>query len=84
MREERILLAVDTSLATLADVDHLDSTVTAVLAADKAVETEPKEVTRAQRLVQRLEVEFDRVLAAIRAGLDQRSPRDRPDRSRHT
>lgn len=70
VREERILAAVDAWLDTLTHSDHIDSTVAAILAADRSEETEPAEVVRARRRRERLEIELDRMLAAIRAGMD--------------
>jgi DNA invertase Pin-like site-specific DNA recombinase len=71
VREERILVALDTWLATLTDVANLDATVAAIVQADTASHRrEPAVVTRARRDVHRLTTELDRLLAAIRAGLD--------------
>ncbi|HVM13022.1 MAG TPA: recombinase family protein [Egibacteraceae bacterium] len=70
VREERILAAVDGWLNTLTDPDHIDATVAAILAADRSAEAEPNEVVRARRRRQRLALELDRMLAAIRAGMD--------------
>src|SRR5207245_6016080 len=70
VREERIVAAVDVWLDTLTDGEHLDATVDAILAADRAASPEPAEVTRARRQQERLRVELDRILAAIRAGMD--------------
>ena len=61
---------VDRWLATLTDAGHLDATVAAIVAADADGEPEPAEVTRARRQQQQLRLELDRVLAAIRAGMD--------------
>lgn len=54
----------------LTDADHRESTVDAVLAADTAHTPEPPEVQAARRALREPPVEFDRVLAAIRAGMD--------------
>lgn len=70
VREERILAAVDHWLTTLTDSDHLDATVAAIVGADQQASTEPAEVSRARRHKQRLRIELDRMLAAIRAGMD--------------
>lgn len=70
VREERILAAVDSWLDTLTDRDHIEATVTAIVAADRSAEAEPAEVAGARRQSQRLEVELERMLAAIRAGMD--------------
>ena len=70
MREERIIAVVDDWLATLTDADHLDATVEAVLRADQEAGAEPAEVAAARRDIARLETELDRMLAAIRAGMD--------------
>ena len=70
VREERILRPLDAWLSILTDPDYLDATVAAILAADQQVVAEPTEITRARRRQQQLEVELDRMLAAIRAGMD--------------
>lgn len=70
VREERIVAAVDRWLATLTEENHLDTTVAAVLAADAQSISEPPEVAAARRDRNRLHVELDRMLAAIRAGMD--------------
>ncbi len=70
VREERILAAVDAWLDTLTDHDHIDATVAAILAADRSLQTEPAEVVGSRRSRERLEVELDRMLAAVRAGMD--------------
>ena len=57
-------------LATLTDPEHLDTTVAAIVAADRDTDPEPAEVTRARRQHRQLHVELDRMLAAIRAGMD--------------
>ena len=70
VREERILDAVDDWLNQLADSGHRDTTIASVLAADAAGPQEPPEVRSARRALTSLPVELDRVLAAIRAGMD--------------
>lgn len=70
VREERILAAVDGWLDTLTHANYLDATVAAVLAADAQANVEPVEVTQARRRQRQLNVELDRILAAIRAGMD--------------
>ncbi len=70
VREERILDAVDKWLNQLADAKHRNATVASVLAADGAGPKEPPEVRNARRALTNLPVELDRVLAAIRAGMD--------------
>lgn len=70
IREERILAVVDDWLATITDPDHLDSTVAAILAVDRASDPEPPEVMRARRQQTQLRTELERMLAAIRAGMD--------------
>ncbi|MGD0982190.1 MAG: recombinase family protein [Acidimicrobiales bacterium] len=70
VREERILAAVDAWLDELTDPDRLDSTVATIVDADEQAEIEPAEVTRARHQRQRLQTELDRLLAAIRAGMD--------------
>ena len=70
VREERIADAVDAWLDTLTDPEHVDATVEAVVAADRDTSPEPAEVARARRQRDRSRVELDRMLAAIRAGMD--------------
>ena len=70
VREERILAAVDGWLSKLTDPEHIDATVAAVLEADRSAEREPGDVVRARQRCRRLEVELDRMLAAVRAGMD--------------
>ena len=70
VREERILAAVDRWLSTIAGPDHLDKTVAAVLAADTTSTAEPPEITQARNKEHRLHIELERVLAALRAGMD--------------
>jgi hypothetical protein len=70
VREERILDALDSWLNQLADAAHRDATIASVLAADGAGPQEPPEVRAARRALTNLPVELDRVLAAIRAGMD--------------
>jgi len=70
VREERVLAAVDAWLAELTDPDRLDSTVATIVDADEQAEIEPAEVTRARHQRHHLETELERLLAAIRAGMD--------------
>ncbi len=70
IREERVLAALDPWLGQLTDPDHRSATVTAVLAAEADVQPEPAEIQAARRALRELPVELDRVLAAIRAGMD--------------
>lgn len=70
VREERILAAVDKWLRFLTDPDHLDATVAAIQTADEKADTEPADVTQARNREHRLAVELDRMLAAVRAGMD--------------
>lgn len=70
VREERILAAVDAWLGALTAPEQINATIAAILAADRAGDTEPAEVARARRLWQRRELELERMLAAIRAGMD--------------
>lgn len=63
-------LVLTSHSATLADRERLDATVAAVLAADSASDPEPGEVTRARRQQHQLKIELDRMLAAIRTGMD--------------
>ena len=70
VREERVVEAVDAWLGQLTDPANLDATVASIADADDNAETEPSEVTQARHQLRRLEVELDRLLAAIRAGMD--------------
>jgi len=70
VREERVLAAVDRWLGTLTEPDHIASTVTAILDADKKTVAEPDAVAQARQRERRLQVELERVLAALRAGMD--------------
>ncbi len=71
--EDRIASVLDEWLGRLTDADHRETTIATVLAADAAdaAETpEPADVQGARRAIRDLPVELDRVLAAIRAGMD--------------
>lgn len=70
VREERILAAIDAWLDILTDPGHIDTTVATVLRADAKADPEPPDKRQARRQCQRLELELDRMLAAIRASMD--------------
>lgn len=70
VREERVVAAVDEWLGMLAAPDQRDATVAAILEAEAGRGAEPDHVTAARRRQQRLATELDRMLAAIRAGMD--------------
>ncbi|MDZ4825825.1 MAG: recombinase zinc beta ribbon domain-containing protein, partial [Actinomycetota bacterium] len=70
IREERIVAALDPWLGQLTDPDHREATMAAVLAAEADQQPEPAEIQAARRALRDLPVELDRVLAAIRAGMD--------------
>ena len=70
IREERILAVVDPWLGSLTDASNRERTIAAVLAADSEHEPEPAHVQIARRSLTQLAIELDRVLAAIRAGMD--------------
>lgn len=70
VREERILAKLDTWLATLGQPDQVDGTVRSILTADKSTGREPAEVVKARRDRHRLQAELDRIITAIRAGMD--------------
>ena len=70
VREERILAALDPWLGRITDADHRADTVAAVLAAEAEQPAEPAHVLAARRALRELPVELDRVLDAIRAGMD--------------
>lgn len=70
VREERISAAVDAWLSFFAAPNQLDATVAAVLAADVPQVSEPTEISAARRRHRQLHTELNRMLAAIRAGMD--------------
>ena len=70
IREELILTALDTRLNQLTDAEHRASTLAAVIGAEANPEPDTPEVRAAKRAVRQLPVELDRVLAAVRAGMD--------------
>ncbi|MDP1820909.1 MAG: recombinase family protein [Acidimicrobiales bacterium] len=70
VREERILAALDPWLGQITDPGHRADTIAAVLDAEPESPAEPAQVQAARRAVRELPVELDRVLAAIRAGMD--------------
>jgi hypothetical protein len=70
IREDRIVSVLDEWLGQLTDAGHRETTIAAVLAADTAHASEPPNVQAARRALRDLPVELDRVLAAIRAGMD--------------
>jgi site-specific DNA recombinase len=70
VREERILSAVDEWISELTNPSNIDETIARIVAADSPHVDEPVELSRAHRERQRLRVELDRILAAIRAGMD--------------
>ena len=70
IREECILGALDPWLGQLTEPDRHSSTVATVLAAEVDLPAEPAEIQAARSARRELPVELDRVLAAIRAGMD--------------
>ncbi len=70
IREERILAALDPWLGQLTDPDNREATIDAVLAAESDQPAEPTEIQTSRRALRELPVELDRVLAAIRSGMD--------------
>lgn len=70
IREERVLTALDPWLGRITDTDHRADTIAAVLAAETEQPPEPPHVQTARRSLRELPVELDRVLDAIRAGMD--------------
>lgn len=70
IREERILAVVDPWLNTITDRRRRDQTIAAVLEGDKRLVSEPTEVRNARLTLTKLQLELDRVLGAIRAGMD--------------
>lgn len=70
VREERILAALDPWLGQITDPGRRGETIAAVLAAEADQPAEPAHVQAARRATRDLPVELDRVLGAIRAGMD--------------
>lgn len=70
VREERIAAAVDGWLSAMTDLDRLDDTIRAIVDAAASIEAEPPEIATARRDRRQLQIELDRVIAAIRAGMD--------------
>lgn len=70
IREELIVAVIDPWLSSLFDPANRDSTIAAILDADRARESEPPNVAAARRALSQFNIELDRVLAAIRAGMD--------------
>ena len=70
VREERVLAALDRWLGTVTEPDRIDATVAAILEADKKTDAEPAAVNQARQRELRLQAELERVLAALRAGMD--------------
>lgn len=70
VREERILAALDPWLGCITDADRRADTIAAVLAAEAEQPPEPAHIQAARRALRELPVELDRVLDAIRAGMD--------------
>jgi site-specific DNA recombinase len=70
VREERVLASLDDWLNGLIEPDTVEGTVASIVTSDVEETAEPAAVARARRDLARLGVELDRVLAAIRAGMD--------------
>lgn len=70
IREERILDMLDPWLSQVTGPEHRDATIDAVLAADAERPAEPANVQQARRAQAELPVELDRIISAIRAGMD--------------
>jgi hypothetical protein len=70
VREERITRALDRWLGLLTSPERLNATVAEILSADANQAIEPAHVSVARQRERRLYVELDRMLAAIRAGMD--------------
>lgn len=70
IREDRIIGVLDEWLGQLTYADHREQTIASVLDVDTAQAPEPPEVQAARRALRDLPAELDRVLAAIRAGMD--------------
>ena len=69
VREERLVAALDEWLSQLTSPEQLDTTIASILTADDH-QAEPDSVVAARRRQVRLNAELDRMLAAIRAGMD--------------
>jgi hypothetical protein len=69
IREDRIVSVLDDWLGQLTDAEHRETTIAAVLAADTAEARAARGASRPAGAAD-LPVELDRVLAAIRAGMD--------------
>ena len=70
IREERILAVLDPWLSSIIDPANREQVITDVLAVDTTEASEPPDVQTARRSLAQLAIELDRVLAAIRAGMD--------------
>ncbi len=71
IREERIIATIDDWLATtFTDPDIIDTTIASILEADRNATEEPPDVTIAREQLVRSQTELNRLLAAIRAGMD--------------
>jgi site-specific DNA recombinase len=70
VREERIVTSLDAWLREVTQPKRLRATVAAIVEADKDAEVVPSGVTRAIHDRARLEEELNRMLAAVRAGMD--------------
>lgn len=71
IREERIIATIDDWLATtFTHSEVIDTTVAAILEADRNTTEEPLDVTAARGQLMRSHTELNRMLAAVRAGMD--------------
>ena len=69
-REERIIPALDEWIGQIADPARREETIATMLIADEAKVAEPREVLAARRALCDLPVELNRVMNALRAGMD--------------
>jgi hypothetical protein len=70
LAEDRILPAVDAWLADLTSPDRLESTVTAILAADNHESSDPPELRRARLQASDARKKLGQYLVALEAGMD--------------
>lgn len=70
VREERIITVLDPWLSSIVDPSNREQVIAEVLAVDNCGEPEPPHVQTARRSLTQLAIELDRVLAAIRSGMD--------------
>ena len=70
IREDSILSVLDPWLSSIIDPSNRERIIAQVLAVDESNAPEPPHVQTARRSLTQLAIELDRVLAALRAGMD--------------